>query len=124
MPTFNKNQIRYYTKRDDVLKIFRAEEKKKCYCSVEVWAGVANKRTCLNCNRKTNLSKELKCKEFFDNNKFVQYWKVRRQGRYKELKIAPVYPQPQFVGYVTIEQEKIEKLLGDMLLSPEDGENW
>ena len=28
MPTFNKNQIKYYTKRDDVLKIFRTEEKK------------------------------------------------------------------------------------------------
>ena len=50
--------------------------------------------------------------------------KVRRQGRYKELKIAPVYPQPQFVEYVTLEQEKIEKLLGGMHLSSEDGEEW
>ena len=124
MPIFNKDQIKYYKKRDGILKIFRTEEKKKCYCSVEIWAGVANKRTCLNCNRKTNLSKELKCKEFFGDNKFVQYWKVRRQGRYKELKIAPVYPQPQFVEYVTLEQEKIEKLLGGMLLSSEDGEEW
>ena len=124
MPTFNKNQIKYYTKGDDVLKIFRTEEKKKCYCSVEVWAGVANKCTCLNCNRKTNLSKELKCKEFFGDNKFVQYWKVHRQGQYKELKIAPVYPQPKFVEYVTLEQEKIEKLLGGMHLSSEDGEEW
>ena len=124
MPIFNKDQVKYYKKRDGVLKIFRTEEKKKCYCSVEVWAGIANKRTCLNCNRKTNLSKELKCKEFFGDNKFVQYWKVRRQGRYKELKIAPVYPQPQFVEYITLEQEKIEKMLGGMHLSSEDGEEW
>ena len=116
MPIFNKDQIKYYKTRDGVLKIFHTKEKKKCYCSMEVWAGVANKRTCLNCNRKTNLSKELKCKEFFGDNRFVQYWKVRRQGRYKELKIAPVYPQPQFVEYVTLEQEKIEKLLGGMHL--------
>ena len=91
---------------------------------MEVWAGVTNKRTCGNCDRKTNLSKELKCKEFFAENKFFKYWKVRRQGRYKELKIAPVYPKPQFVGFVILEQEKLNKLLDDMHLSPEDGEEW
>ena len=91
---------------------------------MEVWTGVTNKRTCGNCNRKTNLSKELKCKEFFAENKFLKYWKVRRQGRYKELKIAPVYLKPQFVGFVTLEQEKLNKLLDDMHLSPEDGEEW
>ena len=91
---------------------------------MEVWAGVTNKRTCGNCDRKTNLSKELKCKEFFAENKFLKYWKVRRQGRYKELKIAPVYPKPQFVGFVTLEQEKLNKLLDDKHLSPEDGEEW
>ena len=73
MPIYDEKQKKYFKTRKEVLQIFRAEEKKKCYCSVEVWAGVVNKRTCCNCDRKANLSKELDCKEFFKENKNVQY---------------------------------------------------
>ena len=119
MPIFNLKQVKYYKTRKEVLQIFRAEENKKCYCTMEVWAGVTNKRTCGNCDRKTNLSNELSCKEFFAANKHLKYWKVRRRGRYKELKIAPVYPHPQFVGFVTLEEEQVNKLLNDMHLDDE-----
>ena len=120
MPIFNLKQVKYYKTRKEVLQIFRTEENKKCYCSVEVWAGVSNKKTCGNCDRKRNLSKELDCKEFFSSNKNLKYWKIRRQGRYKELKLAPVYSHPQFVGYVTLPQEKLDKLMDDMHLSFEE----
>ena len=132
MPIYDEKQKKYYKTRKEILQIFRAEERKKCYCSVEVRAGAINKRTCGNCDRKRNLSKELDCKEFFSSNKNVQYWKIRRQGRYKELKLAAVKYQPDFVGYVTIPeekeisigitlpQEKIDKLMEDMHLSSEE----
>ena len=137
MPIYDEKQKKYYKTRKEVLQIFRAEEKKKCYCSVEVWAGVANKRTCGNCDRKATLSKELDCKEFFKENKNVQYWKIRRQGRYKELKLAAVKYQSDFVGWVTLPpeekkvslkltlpQEKIDKLMEDMHLSSEEDHGW
>ena len=69
MPIYDGKQKKYYKTRKEVLKIFREEERKKCECSVEVWAGVFNKRHCLNCERKKKLSKELECKEFFKSNK-------------------------------------------------------
>ena len=100
-----------------MLKIFRSEEKLKCHCKTEVWAGNENKRTCYNCARKLNLAAELKKKCFWDDNKDLRYWKVCHQGRYKELKIAPVYPKPQFVGFIDLPQEKINQLMDDMKLS-------
>ena len=63
--------------------------------------------------------------------------KIRRQGRYKELKLAAVYYQPDCVGWVTLPpeekeisleltlpQEKIEKLVQDMNLSEESDHGW
>ena len=138
MPIYDEKQKKYYKTRKEVLQIFRQEERKKCECSVEVWAGVLNKRHCLNCERKKNLLKELECKEFFKSNKNVQYWKIRRQGRYKELKLAAVKYQPDFVGWVTLPpeekeisleltlpQEKIDKLVQDMhLFNEESDHGW
>ena len=68
-------------------------KKKKCECRIEVWAGNENKLTCLNCIRKSGQQDELKNKGFWTGNKHLKYWKVCRQGQYKQLKIAPVYPQ-------------------------------
>ena len=62
-------------------------------------------------------------KLFWDSNKDLKYWKVRPQGRYKELKIAPVYPQPQFVGVITLPQERIDKLMDNMNLSDEESDH-
>ena len=85
MPIYNEQHKNFYTTRAQTLKIFRDEEKKICTCRIEVWAGNENKLTCLNCIRKSDLKEELERKGF---------WKVfRRQGQYKQLKIAPVYPQ-------------------------------
>ena len=120
MPIFKKEQKKFYSTRDEVLKIFCHEEKLKCYCSTEIWAGNENKRTCYNCARKWNLADELKKKDFWKGNKDLKYWKICRQGRYKELKIAPVYPKSQFVGYINMSEEKINKLLDDMNLSSEE----
>ena len=76
MPLFDKNQVKFYKTRQQVLQIFRAEERKKCFCSTETWAGNTNKLTCINCIRKENLSKEMDRKEFFKSNKNIKYWKV------------------------------------------------
>ena len=92
MPTFDKKQIKYYSTRSEVLRKFRNEEKQPCSCYIEVWPGKENEITCINCIRKKNLTEELKRKCFLTNLKGLKYWKVRRQGQYKELKIAPVYP--------------------------------
>ena len=92
MPTFDKNQKKYYSTRAEVLQKFREEEKQSCSCYTEVWAGKENRITCINCIRKRNLSEELKKKGFWTDLKALKYWKIRRQGQYKELKIAPVYP--------------------------------
>ena len=67
-------------------------KKKKCFCRTEEWAGNFNKITCLNCVRKVDLENELKNKGFWTELKDLKYWKIRRQGQYKKLKIAPVYP--------------------------------
>ena len=75
------------------LQNIQRRTKKKRECRVEVWTGTENKLTCLNCIRKRSLEDELKNKGFWTGNKHLKYWKVRRQGQYKELKIAPVYPQ-------------------------------
>ena len=66
----------------------------------------------------------------------MQYWKIRRQGRYKELKLAAVKYTPDFVGWVTLPpkekeisleltlpQEKIDKLLKEMHLSNEESDH-
>ena len=58
-----------------------------------MWTGKENKLTCLNCIRKRNLKDELQKKGFWTDLKHLKYWKVRRQGQYKELKIAPVYTE-------------------------------
>ena len=100
MPTYNLNHKQYYSTRAETLRIFRDEEKKPCACRNEVWAGNENKVTCLNCIRKRNLKEELQKKGFWTVLKHLKYSKVRRQGQYKELKIAPVYPQT-----VTVEVE-------------------
>ena len=92
MPHFNPNHKQYYSTRAETLKIFRDEEKKPCTCHYEIWAGNENKRTCLNCLRRRNLKSELEKKCFWTDLKHLKYWKVRHQGMYKELKIAPVYP--------------------------------
>ena len=92
MPHFNPNHKQYYSTRAETLKIFRDEEKKPCTCHYEIWAGNENKRTCLNCLQRRNLKSELEKKCFWTDLKHLKYWKVRRQGMYKELKIAPVYP--------------------------------
>ena len=93
MPIYNEAHKNFYSTRAQTLKIFRDEEKKKCECRIEVWVGNENKLTCLNCIRKSRLQNELKNKGFWTGNKHLKYWKVRRQGQYKQLKIAPVYPQ-------------------------------
>ena len=93
MPIYNELHKNFYTMRSQTLKIFRDEEKKNCTCRIEVWAGNENKLTCLNCIRKSDLKNELEKKSFWISNKHLKYWKVRRQGQYKQLKIAPVYPQ-------------------------------
>ena len=92
MPTYQENQKQYFSTRAETLKKFREEQKKPCTCRYEVWAGNENKLTCLNCLRKRNLENELQKKCFWTDLKHLKYWKVRRQGQYKELKIAPVYP--------------------------------
>ena len=97
MPTFNKNQKQYYSTRSEALRKFRDEEKNPCHCRTEEWAGNVNKLTCLNCIRKRNLESELERKGFWSELKSLKYWKVRRQGQYKELKIAPVYPDRETV---------------------------
>ena len=97
MPTFNKNQKQYYSTRSEVLRKFRDEEKNPCHCRTEEWPGNLNKLTCLNCIRKRNLKSELERKRFLSDLKSLKYWKVRRQGQYKELKIAPVYPDRKTV---------------------------
>ena len=92
MPTCDKNQKKYYSTRAGILQKFREEEKQSCSCYTEVWAGKENRITCINCIRKRNLSEELKKKGLWTDLKALKYWKVRIQGQYKELKIAPVYP--------------------------------
>ena len=93
MPTYDEKQKQYYSTRSVVLEKFCNEQKQKCYCTVEEWAGNFNQRTCLNCLRKEGLEQELKNKGFWTGLKDLKYWKVRRQGQYKKLKIAPVYPK-------------------------------
>ena len=85
MPTYQESQKKYYSTRSQTLKKFRKEQEKPCTCREEEWAGNTNKLTCLICLRKRNLERELQ-------NTSKYYWKIRRQGQYKELKIAPVYP--------------------------------
>ena len=92
MPTFNKNQKQFYSTCSEVLKKFRDEEKQPCHCREEEWAGNIKKLTCYNCLRKRNLKSKLERKGFWTDLKALKYWKVRGQGKYKELKIAPVYP--------------------------------
>ena len=92
MPTCDEKQKIYYSTRKQVLDEFREEQKKKCFCRTEEYAGNFNKITCLNCVRKENLQDELKNKGFWTEFKDLKYWKIRRQGQYKKLKIAPVYP--------------------------------
>ena len=92
MPTYDEKQKNYYSTRKQVLDKFREEQKKKCFCRTEEYAGNFNKITCLNCVRKENLQDELKNKGFWTEFKDLKYWKIRRQGHYKKLKIAPVYP--------------------------------
>ena len=93
MPHFNENHKQFYGTRGEVLKKFRDEEKMPCTCQYKIWAGNENKLTCLNCLRRRNLKDELIRKCFWADLKHLKYWKVRRQGQYKELKIAPVYPK-------------------------------
>ena len=64
MSIYNKAHKNFYSTRAQTLKIFRDEQKKKCECGVEVWAGNENKLTCLNCIRKRSLEDELKNKGF------------------------------------------------------------
>ena len=92
MPTYDEKQKNFYSTRKQVLDKFREEQKKKCFCRTEEWAGNFNKITCLNCVRKVDLEKELKNKGFWTDLKDLKYWKIRRKGQYKKLKIAPVYP--------------------------------
>ena len=91
MPIYNPNHKIYYSTRAETLKTFRDEEKKPCSCRYEIWAGNEHKLTCLNCIRRRDLKNELDRKGFWTGNKDLKYWKIRRQGQYKELKIAPVY---------------------------------
>ena len=88
MPIYNANHRLYYSTRAETLKIFPDEEKKPCSCRYEIWAGNENKITCLNCVRRSDLGEELKRKGFWSGNKHLKFWKVRRQGQYKQLKIA------------------------------------
>ena len=92
MPTYKEEQKEFYSTRSKVLKKFREEQEKKCHCYIDEWAGKENQITCINCIRKTNLEKELEKKCFWSDLKHLKYWKVRPQGQYKILKIAPVYP--------------------------------
>ena len=92
MPTYDEKRKNFYSTRKQVLDKFREEQKKKCFCRTEEWAGNFNKITCLNCIKKVDLEKELKNKGFWTDLKDLKYWKIRRQGQYKKLKIAPVYP--------------------------------
>ena len=93
MPTYDEKQKQYYSTYKEVLDKFRNEQKRKCFCKMDKWAGNLNKITCLNCIRKERLEDELKNKAFWTRFKDLKYWKVRRQGQYKKLKIAPVYPK-------------------------------
>ena len=54
--------------------------------------GNEDKLTCLNCIRRQDLKDELHRKGFWMRNKDLKYWKIRRQGQHKQLKIAPVDP--------------------------------
>ena len=92
MPIYNPNHKPYHSTRAETLKTFREEEKKPCTCRYEIWAGNDNKITCLNCVRHSDLKEELERKGFWTDNKNLKYWKIRHQGQYKQLKIAPVYP--------------------------------
>ena len=93
MPTYDEKHKKYYSTRKEVLDKFRNEQIQKCFCRMEEWAGKLNKVTCLNCIRKEDLQDELKDKGFWTEFKGLKYWKIRRQGQYKKLKIAPVYPK-------------------------------
>ena len=64
MPIYKKEQKQFYSTRSEVLKMFRVEERKKCECVTETWAGVENLRFCINCRRKQNLAVELKKMDF------------------------------------------------------------
>ena len=97
MPTFNKNQKQFYSTRSKILTKFREEEKQPCLCRTEEWAGNVKKLTCYNCIRKRNLKSGLERKGFWTDLKALKYWKVRRQGQHKELKITPVYPDRETV---------------------------
>ena len=93
MPTYKEeDQKQFYSTRSEVLKKFREEQEKKCYCYIDEWAGNENQITCLNCICKVNLKSELDKKCFWSNLKHLKYWKIRRQGQHKILKISPVYP--------------------------------
>ena len=92
MLTCDEKQKNYYSTRKQVLDKFCEEQKKKCFCRTEEYAGNFNKITCLNCVRKENLQDELKNKGFWTEFKDLKYWKIRRQEQHKKLKIAPVYP--------------------------------
>ena len=95
MPMYNRNHKQYYySTRVETLKIFRDQKKKPCTCRYEIWVGKENKLTCLNCLLRRNLKEELQKNFFWTDHKNLKYWKVRRQGQWKELKIAPVYPAP------------------------------
>ena len=92
MPTYKEDQKPFYSTRSQVLVKFSEEQEKKCFCYIDTWAGNENQITCINCIRKENLKKELDKKCFWPDLKHLKYWKVRRQGQYKILKISPVYP--------------------------------
>ena len=91
MSSYNKKQKQFYSTRSEVLKKFRDEQKQKCSCRIEEYAGNLNQLTCLNCICKEGLEEELKNKCFWTDLRDLKYWKVRRQGQFKRLKIAPVY---------------------------------
>ena len=124
MPIYKQLQKKFYSTRSEVLRIFRSEEKLKCSCQTDTWAGNENKITCFNCLRKWDLTDELKRKEFFGELKHCKYGKVRRQGMYKHLKIAPVYPEPQFVGTVTLPTELVKECAGGEESGEEYDSGW
>ena len=86
MPTYDEKQKQFYSTRSKVLTKFRSEQKQKCSCYVQEWTGNFNQLTCINCLRKEGLEQELKNKGFWTKFKELKYWKVRRQGRIKNLK--------------------------------------
>ena len=59
MPIYNTNHKLYYSTRAETIKKFKTKKKKPCSCRYEIWAGNENKKTCLNCVRRSDLKEEL-----------------------------------------------------------------